>query len=521
MTGNPQILANLIRARAATEPDLDVLTFVDIAADGRFVEEIRTYAQLWQNGQRIAAALKALGMKAGDTFAMVMANHPEFVELMVASSILGAIFVPIDPRTRGDKLAYMLDFAECMGAVVADGALDEVRNVWSGRADRWILPLNGLGADLPGPLLEVASTDPEATMQLLYTSGTTGDPKAILTTHAKFMTGGTVGAILGLTRADRPYTGLSLTHANAQVITLGMALVMGLRAVISRRFTKSRLWDITRHYGCTMFNLLGGMTTAIFAEPRRSDDRDNPVRMVLSAGMPAVIWEDFARRFDVTISEFYGAAEGGLTFNIANAGPVGSCGKAPPNLELAVLNEGGERCAPGEAGEICFRNADGSAPTVRYLKNPEASARKTAGGWLRMGDIGHLDENGWLFFDYRIGGGIRRNGDFVNTAFVEKTIAEIDTVADVFVYGAPMPGMAPGEKEVVAAVVPTDRGQFDPQAVLAACQASLDANSVPRFVQVVDEIPKTASEKPQERFLLQAFDAAAPNVHQRDWSSRP
>ncbi|MDQ1345344.1 MAG: carnitine-CoA ligase, partial [Pseudomonadota bacterium] len=117
MTGNPQILANLIRARAASEPDRDVLTFVDIAADGQFVDETRTYAQLWQNGQRMAAQLKALGMQAGDTFAMVMDNHPEFVDLMVASSILGTIFVPIDPRTRGDKLAYMLDFAECRGAV--------------------------------------------------------------------------------------------------------------------------------------------------------------------------------------------------------------------------------------------------------------------------------------------------------------------------------------------------------------------------------------------------------------------
>jgi len=524
MSGNEQILANLIRARAATEPDLDVLTFVDVAADGSLVDVVRTYAQLWQNGQRIAAAMKALGMKAGDTFAMVMDNHAEFVDLMVASSILGTIFVPIDPRTRGDKLAYMLDFAECRGAVVADGALGGVREVWGGREDRWILPLNGgpatdasmgriLGADLPEPALEVESSDPEATMQILYTSGTTGDPKAILTTHARFMTGSTVGAILGLTREDRPYTGLSLTHANAQVITLGIALVMGLRGVISRRFTKSRLWDITRRYGCTMFNLLGGMTTAIYAEPRRSDDRDNPVRVVLSAGMPAAIWEDFACRFDVKISEFYGAAEGGLTFNVANSGPIGSCGKAPPNLELAILDDAGERCAPGLSGEICFRNADGSAPVVRYLKNPEASARKTAGGWLHMGDIGHLDANGWLYFDYRMGGGIRRNGDFINTAFIEKAIAELDAVADVYVYGVPMAGMAPGEKEVVAAVVATDPAHFDAQAVFATCRAKLDGNSVPRFVQLVDEIPKTASEKPQERFLLQAFDVAAANVH--------
>jgi crotonobetaine/carnitine-CoA ligase len=527
MGGNEQILADLIRHRAEVEPDLDVLTFVDVARDGSFIEEYRTYAQLWQNGQRIAAALKELGMRAGDRFAVVMENHAEFVDLMVASSILGTVFVPIDPRTRGEKLRYMLDFAECRGAVVTALAVSSVREAWREDSSRWVVPLDSragdagsapaltdmLAADGPVPAIAVEVTDPLATMQILYTSGTTGDPKAILTSYARFAAGSVVGGILGLTRKDRPYTGLSLTHANAQVITLGVTLAMGLRGVISRRFTKSRLWDITRHYGCTMFNLLGGMTTAIYAEPRRSDDRDNPVRMVLSAGMPAAIWEDFARRFDVRISEFYGAAEGGLTFNIANAGPIGSCGKAPPNLELAILNEALERCAPGEAGEICFRNTDGSAPAVRYLKDPDASARKTAGGWLHMGDIGHLDADGWLFFDYRMGGGIRRNGDFINTAFVEKAIAELDTVTDVYVYGIPMPGMAPGEKEVVAAIVPADSSTFDAEQVFAACRSQLDANCMPRFLQLVDEIPKTASEKPQERFLLQAFDVAAANVH--------
>ncbi len=124
-----------------------------------------------------------------------------------------------------------------------------------------------------------------------------------------------IGPLIGWTAADRPYTGLSLTHANAQLITLGNILKMGLRGVISLRFTKSRLWDICRHYGCTTFNLLGGMTTAVYSEAPRADDGDNPVRFVLSAGMPAAIWENFARRFNVAIFEFYGAAEGGMIFN--------------------------------------------------------------------------------------------------------------------------------------------------------------------------------------------------------------
>jgi crotonobetaine/carnitine-CoA ligase len=349
---NPLILANLIRSWCGKAPDRDVLTFVNIDDNGQFQHETRTYQQLWDNGQRLAAWLQNQGVSKGDTFAIVMLNHPEFVDLMVASSILGSVFVPIDARTRGDKLKYMLDFAECKGAVVGDGALAEVEAAWQENPEKWIATLTPgeaghpglstvLAGTVPAPELEVMSTDPSAPMQLLYTSGTTGDPKAIISTHNRYGVSATLPQVLGLTEEDRPYTGLSLTHANAQVITLGMILHTGMRGVISRKFTKSRLWDITRAYGCTFFNLLGGMTTAIYAEPPRDDDTDNPVRKICSAGMPKAIWENFAKRFDVELFEFYGAAEGGLTFNPTGIGPVGSCGKAPPSLQLAVLDEDG------------------------------------------------------------------------------------------------------------------------------------------------------------------------------------
>jgi crotonobetaine/carnitine-CoA ligase len=130
-----------------------------------------------------------------------------------------------------------------------------------------------------------------------------------------------------------------------------------------------------------------------------------------------------------------------------------------------------------------------------------------------MGDVGHVDEDGWLFFHYRMGGGIRKNGDFVNTAFVEKALSEMDAVSDVYVYGAAVAkNLAPGEKQVIAAVVPTRAAAFEPAEVFAACREKLDANSVPDFIQLVPEIPKTASEKPQERFLLDALDIHADNV---------
>lgn len=513
------ILSNLIKDWTEKKPDLDVLTFVSINDQGDFVEETRTYQQLWDNGQRLAHWLKQKGMKSGDKFALVMANHPEFVDFMVASSILGTVFVPIDPRTKGDKLQYMLDFAECQGAVAGDYALNNVADVWFNGIDgkseaiqQWVLPLyegdtsvaKVLASNEPVTELPICSEDPNAPMQLLYTSGTTGDPKAIMSSHARFGVGGSVAQVLGIGPEDRPYTGLSLTHANAQIVTLGSILTHGLRGVISLKFTKSRLWDITREYGCTWFNLLGGMTTAIFAEPPLPSDRDNPVRIILSAGMPEAIWEEFAQRFDVKITEFYGAAEGGLTFNPEGIGPVGSCGRPPESMELKIFaKDDVSEVATGEPGQICFRNADGSTPVVEYYKNPSASEKKTQGGWLRMGDIGHVDENGWLYFHYRDGGGIRKNGDFINTASIEKALAKFPAIEDVFVYGQPSDSLAPGEKYINAAIVLNQSTNADD--IFNYCEQTLDSNSVPDHLQILDSIPKTASEKPQERFLLEAL----------------
>jgi len=521
---DPLILANLIRNWCELEPDLQILTFVEIGARGEFLEHTRSYQQLWDNGQRLAAWLKTQGMQKGDAFALVMQNHAEFVDFMVASSILGTVFVPIDARTRGEKLQYMLNFAECKGAVVGDNALSEVEAVWR-EGEQWIATLDEkrsdypaishvLGGTIPVPQLDICSSDPDAPMQLLYTSGTTGDPKAIMSAHSRYGIAASLPTVLGLTRDDCLYTGLSLTHANAQLVTLGMILHAGIPGVISLKFSKSRLWDITRQYGCTFFNLLGGMTTAIYAEPPRADDADNPVRMVLSAGMPAAIWDDFSRRFGVGVFEFYGAAEGGLCFNPAGLGPVGSCGKPPPSLQMAIIDEQGTPVAPGVAGEICFREADGSCPSLTYFKNPQASAEKVADGWLHMGDIGHIDAAGWLYFHYRMGGGIRKNGDFINCAFVEKALSEIDEISDVYVYGlAVTPGLAPGEKEIIGAVVPSNRSTFDVAAAIKACRKSLDRNSVPDYLQVLDAIPKTASEKPQERFLVEAFESSGHDVY--------
>jgi crotonobetaine/carnitine-CoA ligase len=476
-------------------------------------------------------------MQPGDRFAIALRNHAEFVDAMVAASITGTVFVPIDPRTRADKLAFMVNNSGSRGILCSRYNLAEICRA---EADcprlEWLLMLDeGEAGDAPRSRLLVqrvadvlaapaVTVDPfpstlQHPLQVIYTSGTTGDPKGIVANNQRFGGTGMVGALFGYRADERPYTGLSFTHSNAQTTALCPALWSGLRAVFSRKFTKSRLWEVCRHYGCTTFSLLGGMATAIYAEPERPDDADNPVRLIISGGMPAAIWEAFETRFGVQILEIYGANDGGgLALKPPGVGPIGSFGKPLPNWEMRILDDDGNECPPGVSGEICCRPAQGSQASVEieYLGNPEASRKKVRDGWNRSGDVGHRDADGWMYFDYRKGGGIRHNGDFITPGFVEKVIAEHPSVDDVYVYGVPARSGSPGEKDVVAAIVARDRASFDPQAVFAHCRAGLEPNFVPGYLQLLDEIPKTASEKPQERFLIELFGSDTQNVFTAD-----
>ena len=523
------ILADLIAIRAERNPDFEVLTF---ECEGRD-DEVRTFSQLNQGANRLAAGLIARGLQRGDRFGLMMRNHPEFVEAMVAASISASVFVPIDPRTRGEKLAYTLRNSGCKGMVLADYNLAQLEEVRAGLpALEFAIALEtgeGDAPDLgdyrgvdslsevlakPAETVAVRIQSPADPLQIIYTSGTTGDPKGVVMENGRYGGMALLGKMIFQFGPDeRLYTGLSLTHGNAQVVTLAGALCLEKPTVISRRFTKSRLWDICRKHGCTTFSLLGGMATAIYSEPARPDDGNNPVRMVTSAGMPHAIWESFEQRFGLKILEWYGAVEGGLAYKPIGQGPVGSFGKPGPGLDMKILDEQDRECPPGVPGEICSRPASGERARVEYHDNPEASEKKTHGGWLRSGDMGRSDAEGWLYFEYRKGGGIRHNGDFVNPGFVEKVIAEHSQVSDVFVYGVPAASGAPGEKDVVAAIVAIPGAAIDPGSVFELCRRGLEGNFVPSYLQVVDEIPKTASEKPQERFLLDRFAPDADGVY--------
>lgn len=520
------VFSGLLEMRAEDNPNRVGLIFDngDLYDDDRL-----TYARMAANSFRLARGFREEGFGRGDKVAMVMRNHPEFVYALAACSMLGMVLVPIDPRARGEKLAYQLGDSDAGAVITTADLLPEVERAAKDAASGAKIFLNlkpdadpALALkhptineilDRPGISgIDDRQDDPKLPVQIIYTSGVTGNPKGVTLNSARNAMYCLLGYLVWDYRGeDILYTGLSLAHGNAQAVTLFPALSMGVPAVISQRFTKSGIWDVCRRHGCTTFSLLGGMMAGIYNEPPKADDADNPVRMVISAGTPRAIWEEFERRFGVQILEWYGAIEGGFAYNPIGEGPVGSFGKPLPGLvEMKVVDEEDGEVAPGVTGELISRMLTGTS--VEYYKKPEASAEKTLKGWLRSGDMVHRDEAGWLFFDYRKGGALRRAGDFIQPDLVEKVIGEHPDVSEICVYGIPAASGAPGESDLVAAVVPFEGREIDPASIFEAATTSLERNSAPSFIQVVEEIPKSPSEKHLDRLLRAAFSPDADNV---------
>lgn len=529
MTTNnmPKTFAGQVKAMAEAKPDFKILTF----DNGNYKDEVLTYRDIYVNGNKIAKLLQEQGIGVGEKIAIMMANHPEFIYILYAASATGSVIVPIDPRSRGDKLAHQLNNSDAKGIfITADlvGALKEIAQNTKGCKVLGVAykEVYGIGVNnnypslnevLAGPevgMTENMKTDVNTPLEIIYTSGTTGNPKGVmlkedrLASYALFARG-----IWKYQETDILYTGLSLTHGNAQAVTMVPSIYLGIPAVFSPKFTKSRIWEVCRKYGCTTFSLLGGMMMGIYSEPVKENDGANPVRLVLSAGTPPAIWQEFKERFNVEIHEWYAAVEGGFAHNPPGAGPIGSFGKPLAGvMEMKVVREDDSQCDPFEKGELIGRMVQGNTE-VEYYGNKQASGEKTRGGWLRSGDICHTDEAGWFYFDFRSGGGIRRQGDFIQPEYVEKIIANHPDVSDVCVYGIPAATGAPGESDIVAAITPFPGKSIDVPSLVKVCGQGLERNSVPSYFQVVDEIPKTASEKNLIRVLKEEFNPDAGNVY--------
>ncbi len=479
-----------------------------------YYDERVSYAELDRRANRIANGMAERGIGAGTGVAIVMGNSPNWLATFFATQKLGAYAVPINIALRGEGLSYIINHSEAEALAIDDDLLEAFLPIQKDteRLRHIIVNPSEGGAESPAGAISItdfdsASTErPEATVEpgkqalLLYTSGTTGLPKAVVIRSGGFNIGGTrtMGS-LAYKPGEVLYTCLPLFHANALFLTVMQGLVSGYPVALSRRFSASRFWDQIRSYDASTFNALGAMIPILLKQPPRDNDRDNRVNVVFSAATPAWAWAQFEERFGVNIWEGYGAVDGGgfMLFNFGNC-PKGSMGMPPPGTVASVFREDGNECDPDEVGELVFKVDDEKARRVTYLKNKKASDSKIRNGWFYTGDLASRDAEGYFYFADRKTDSIRRRGENISSFEIEKTINQHEAVLESAAFGVPSPL---SEDDVMVAVVLKPGETLAAEDLIAHCDGKMARFMVPRYIDFLDEIPKTETHRVQKSAL--------------------
>ena len=502
-------------------------TFVEIGG------ESYSYADVREGVLRTASMFRGMGVGHGDRVCLFMPNCIEYLYCWFGLSELGAISVPINTAYRRDETAYILNNAEAV-ALVTDPSVSEV--AWAAAdlapgirhrimrgadtaADGWTSFRGAFAA--ASPLADRPAVSPDDVSMLVYTSGTTGNPKGVMVTHRMYAAAGQGFAHwTQATSDDRFFTCLPFYHANIQYYSTMGALAAGATLVIVDRFSASRFWGQVREARATVVNFIGMMMPVLAKNPEQPDDADNTVRLFY--GSPSFSPEflaEFQERFDTDIIVGFGMTETcfGTIENIREERRSGSSGRARQHPDTRFENtvriadaETGEHVDANTVGEITIRNP---AVMPGYWRNDEQNLETLRNGWLYTGDLGWLDDDGFLYFVDRKKDIIRRRGENISSQEVENVIKANPDVLDCAVVAVPS---ELGEDEVKAYVTPRPGATVNPEEVVYWCAEHLAYFKVPRYWEVRDELPRTPSLRVRKDVLRQEREDLIEGCYDRE-----
>ena len=499
------VLPRILRERAEAHPDRPYIRF----GDGDWT----TYGEIDARADRIANALIARGLRKGECVSTLMPNSVDQVALWFGILRAGGVQSPINLAYRGDFLSWVINLPESRFLVISDDLLDRLDHV---AADLPVLEhvfvWESGERDGPDPrvahepfavLDDAPDSDPgvEVTWvddaRIMFTSGTTGRSKGVIKQHASdYFSGRTYIEVCGVTEDDVFYTCLPLFHSNAQVLNCYPALIAGARIQLSARYSSTNFWREVTECGATVLNTVSAMNYFIWNTEPGEYDRAHAVQRIMAMPAPKDIYEEFKERFGIRWHEGYGLTETGMvTYVPPGIEKPGSCGKASPGFEVSVVQPGTDLPQPpGEPGEIVV---DMKLPNIvmrAYAGMPEKTAEDFKNLKLHTGDLGVMDEDGYLYFKDRVKDYIRRRGENVSSMEVERVVAQHPAVLEAAAVGVASAEGAGAEQEILICVVPRNVAP-DPHELLEFCADKMPYFAVPRYVRFMEHLPKTPTER--------------------------
>ena len=501
----------LLATRAETHPHQCFL---------RFTGAEYTFYEMHRWSDHLAAELAGLGVRRGDLVPVMMPNCAEFVASWFALCKLGAVATLINTATRGPALSHAFNLSSAAIAIVDRSLLEPLESVQSSLRHLTRLVVNGdcSAADqIAGleatPLPSAASAKralahsdsgihPFDPAMVMFTSGTTGPAKGCVLSHryairqAELMI-----EHLGLRPDDVLYCPFPLFHLDATVLTVMPALVLGTTAAISRRFSVSGFWPEIREFDATVFDFMGATLTMLHKVAPESDDRENPVRLAWGVPVPEFA-DEFETRFGLRLIELYGSTDAGVPIYHPVDVPrrAGSCGKVTDAYDVRLFDDDDTEVPTGSVGEIVVRPNEPSIMSSGYYGMPEATVAANRNLWFHTGDLARRNDEGYFSFVGRRTESIRRRGENISAFEIEEVVKLHPAVLDAAAYGVPSDLT---EDDVMVAVVVRPGHTADPRALIDFCEAGMARHMIPRYVDIVDHLPRTPTEKVEKRTLVE------------------
>lgn len=459
-------------------------------------DETVSYQEFVGRMQITAQLLREVGVVPGEHVLLVAGNSPAFLFWWFALNAIGAVAVPVDTALVGAGLRHVMSDSGARLVVGEASVLAEKREDYT---------LDGsLAVLIDGePLQGVLKTAPEVTAELplpgarpatiLYTSGTTGPAKGVVVPHHAYVAAGsTMASSVGVRSDDRIMVVLPLFHANPQMYAVASAVVAGASLVLLPRFSASRFWADAERYGATAFTYVGTVLTILSATT--AGRPEHSLRFCTGGGAPRDVWDRFEDELGIRVHELYGMTETGgfATVNTLEHRRRGTCGRPRPDMDLAIVNENDEPVAHGDPGQIVLRPRVPHIMFSAYHGRPKETLSSFGNLWFHTGDLGHLDDDGFLHFHGRSTSIIRRGGQNISPGDVERALALYPGIREAAVVGVPDEVMG---QEVKAVLVLEQGHRLDVGELRTFLRQQVAGYAVPRYVEVVPALPKTATQK--------------------------